>query len=109
MREEDFLFLARFARRMGGIALSEGKGAKLEERLRPVAQRFGLRDGAALVTQLKLGHEALAEAVIEALTVSETSFFRDAAMFARLRDKILPALMTARTHEKRLRIWSAGC
>jgi len=109
MREEDFLFLARLARRMGGLALHDGKGAKLEERLKPVTQRFGLRDGAALVAQLRLGHEALAGAVLEALTVSETSFFRDAAMFARLRDEILPALMAARSGEKRLRIWSAGC
>jgi len=62
-----------------------------------------------LVAQLRLGHEALAEAVLEALTVSETSFFRDAAMFARLRDEILPALLAARSAEKRLRIWSAGC
>jgi len=109
MHDEDFLFLARLARRMGGLALNDGKGAKLEERLKPLAQRFGLRDGAALVAQLRLGHEALAGAVLEALTVSETSFFRDAAMFARLRDEILPALMAARSGKRRLRIWSAGC
>ena len=109
MMDEDFLFLARLARRMGGLALNDGKGAKLEERLKPLAQRFGLRDGAALVAQLRLGHEALAGAVLEALTVSETSFFRDAAMFARLRDEILPALMAARSGKRRLRIWSAGC
>ncbi|HEY2837048.1 MAG TPA: protein-glutamate O-methyltransferase CheR [Rhizomicrobium sp.] len=109
MNDEDFLFLARLARRMGGLALNKGKGAKLEERLQPVAQRFGLRDGAALMAQLKLGHEALAGAVLEALTVSETSFFRDAAMFARLRDEILPTLVAARSGERRLRIWSAGC
>jgi len=107
MTEEDFLFLARLARRRGGLALSEGR--KLEQRLKPVALRFGLRDSAALAAQLRLGHEALAEAVVEALTVNETSFFRDAAVFARLRDEVLPDLMTARRGEKRLRIWAAGC
>ena len=55
MTEEDFLFLARLVRRLGGLALNEGKGAKLEERLKPVVQRFGLRDGASLVAQLRLG------------------------------------------------------
>ena len=109
MTEEDFLFLARLVRRLGGLALNEGKGAKLEERLKPVVQRFGLRGGAALVAQLRLGHEALAGAVTEALTVNETSFFRDASVFARLRDEVLPTLMMARRHEKRLSIWSAGC
>ena len=107
MRDEDYLFIARLARRRGGLALS--RGIKLEERLKPVLQCFGLSTAASLVTQLKLGHEALAGAVIEALTVNETSFFRDAATFARLRDEILPSLMAARRHEKRLRIWSAGC
>ena len=109
MTEEDFLFLARLARRRGGLALGEGRGAKLEQRLKPVALRFGLRNLAALMAQLKLGHEPLADAVVEALTVNETSFFRDVEIFARLRDEILPALMAARRDERRLRIWSAGC
>ena len=109
MKEEDFLFLARLVRRRGGLALNQGKGAKLEQHLKPVVQRFGLRDMPALVAQLRLGHAALAEAVTEALTVNETSFFRDAAMFVRLRDETLPALIAARGDVKRLRIWSAGC
>ena len=109
MNDKDFLFLARLARRLGGLALTQGKGAALEQRLMPVAQRFGLRDGTDLVAQLRLGHEALADAAIEALTVNETSFFRDAPVFARLRSEILPALMMARRGERRLGIWSAGC
>ena len=109
MREEDFLFFARLVRRRGGLALSDRNSVKLEQRLKPVLQRFGLGTIGALAAQLRLGHEALAEAVTEALTVNETSFFRDAAIFARLRDEILPALMAARRREKRLRIWSAGC
>jgi len=109
MTEDDFLFLARLVRRRGGLALGDRNGAKLEERLRPVVQRFGLGNVGALVAQLRFGHEALAEAATEALTVNETSFFRDAAMFERLRDETLPALMSARGREKRLRIWSAGC
>ena len=109
MTEEDFLFLARLVRRMGGLSVSEGKGAKLEARLKPVLQRFGLRDEAALVAQLRLGHETLANAVTEAFTVNETSFFRDRAAFRRLKHEILPARMAARRDEKRLRIWSAAC
>jgi chemotaxis protein methyltransferase CheR len=109
MPEQDFLFLARLARRRAGLILQEGKGAKLEARLKPVLRRFGLRDMAALTAQLRLGHEALADEVVEALTVNETSFFRDAAMFRALRDTVLPARMVARRGEKRLRIWSAAC
>jgi chemotaxis protein methyltransferase CheR len=109
MTDEDYLFLARLARRRGGLDLPEGRGAKLEWRLKPVLQRFGLGDVSALIAQLKLGHETLAEAVVEAFTVSETSFFRDKPVFERLGNEILPGLMAAPRREKRLGIWSAAC
>jgi chemotaxis protein methyltransferase CheR len=44
------------------------------------------------------------------LSVGETYFFRDAAVFDALEHKVLPALIAARRKSgKRLRIWSAGC
>lgn len=109
MRQEDFLFLARLVRRRSGVVLSEGKGEWLEQRLKPVMRRFGFRDLAALLKDLRLGHDALAAAVTEAMTVNETSFFRDAHQFARLKDQVLPPLLAAHGRRKRLRLWSAAC
>lgn len=109
MTEEDFLFLARLVRRRGGLVLSGGKSAALEQRLMPVMRRFGFRDPDVLTASLRLGHDALAAAVTEALTVNETSFFRDPHQFARLKHQLLPQLLAARRDEKRLRIWSAAC
>jgi chemotaxis protein methyltransferase CheR len=109
MTSEDFLFLARLVRRRGGLVLTDGKGAALERRLAPVMRRFGFRDPGALMKELRLGDETLSAAVTEAVTVNETSFFRDADQFARLRQQVLPQLLAARAQEKRLRIWSAGC
>lgn len=43
------------------------------------------------------------------LTIGETYFFRDAAIFELLQTQILPQLIAARRPEKQLRIWSAGC
>jgi chemotaxis protein methyltransferase CheR len=44
------------------------------------------------------------------LSVGETYFFRDSAVFDALEHKVLPALIAARRKSgKRLRIWSAGC
>lgn len=44
------------------------------------------------------------------LSVGETYFFRDTAMFAALEQEVLPRLIAARRATgKRLRIWSAGC
>jgi chemotaxis protein methyltransferase CheR len=109
MTADDFLFLARLVRRRSGLVLSEGKGDWLERRLKPVMRRFGFRDSAALFKDLRLGHETLAAAVAEAMTVNETSFFRDAHQFTRLKDQVLPQLLAARRGEKRLKLWSAAC
>jgi chemotaxis protein methyltransferase CheR len=51
------------------------------------------------------------QAVIDALTVGETNFFRQPGWFAQLESQILrPAIERRRiSGPKRLRIWSAGC
>lgn len=109
MRREDFDFLARLARRRAGLSLPPDRGALVAQQLQPVMRRFDFRDVGAMVADLRLGHPALAEAAVEALTVGETSFFRDAALFARLEGKVLPRLLAARIATRHLRIWSAGC
>lgn len=109
MTPEDFDFLARVLRRRSGLSLNISKMGLLERRLSPVMRRFGFKDVSGLVQELRLGREALADAVTEAMTIGETSFFRDEALFARLKDDVLPSLLYARRKQKRLRVWSAGC
>ncbi len=46
--------------------------------------------------------------LIAKLTIGETSFFRDQDQYAAIRDLILPDILK-RNHDRRLRIWSAGC
>jgi len=106
---EDFSFLARLLRRRSGLVLSPAKLDLVERRLAPVMRRFGFRDAGGLVKELRLGRETLAAAVTEAMTVNETSFFRDAAVFTHFKSVLLPRLLKARAAEKRLRIWSAAC
>jgi chemotaxis protein methyltransferase CheR len=50
----------------------------------------------------------LHRAVAEAITINETTFFRDHRMFEVLRDVILPRLMDANSAQRELRIWSAA-
>ena len=45
----------------------------------------------------------------EALTINETSFFRDKTLFQTFADQLLPRLVAARADTRRLRIWCAGC
>ena len=48
-------------------------------------------------------------AIAEAMTINETSFFRDSRPFELLRTELLPALIEARRHQRVLRFWSAAC
>lgn len=107
--QEDFAFLARLLRRRCGLSLTPAKAELVERRLTPVMRRFGFKDAAGLVRELRLGQESLARAVTEAVTVHDTAFFRDARMFAHFRDVLLPAMLQARAGSKRLRLWSAAC
>ena len=109
MIPDDFAFLARLVHRRSGIVLTENRRALIERRLAGVLDRFGLKDLSQVLRELRLGSEAIASAVTEAMTVSETSFFRRSDFFHRLGAEIIPALVEARKTQKRLRIWSAAC
>ena len=47
--------------------------------------------------------------LVNAVTVNETHFFRDAAQFNALATTILPEIVKRKTSLRTLRIWSAGC
>lgn len=63
-----------------------------------------------LVQRLRLRSDpVLEQAVAEAMTINETSFFRDNRLFELLRTSLLPELIERRRPERRLRFWSAAC
>jgi chemotaxis protein methyltransferase CheR len=47
--------------------------------------------------------------LINAVTISETHFFRDTAQFNALYNQIMPQIIERKRHLRTLRIWSAGC
>ncbi len=109
MSPESFAFIAGLVKSRSGLVLTPDKGYMLETRLGPLLKRDGLASLDALATRLRDPRSApLAEAVTEALTTNESSFFRDGKPFDHLR-KVLPALARARPAGAALRIWSAAC
>jgi chemotaxis protein methyltransferase CheR len=52
---------------------------------------------------------ALEREVAEAMTINETSFFRDLRPFDLLRQELLPKIIEARRFHRMLRFWSAAC
>jgi len=109
MRQEEFAFLAEFLKRKSGLSLTQDKAALVVSRLKPVAERHGFAGVPDLIAELRHGDEALACAVVEAMTIQDTSFFRDACVFNAFRDVLLPALWLSRLTKRRLSVWSAAC
>ncbi len=106
---DDLEFLRSLIVRRSGNILTEDKSYLLESRLGPVALDCGLFDVATLVAQLRKTNDAiLADKVAEALTINETSFFRDGQPFDALRETVLPELIRKRSATRQLRIWSAA-
>src|SRR5262249_48617815 len=105
----DYGYLRRFLRERSGFGFSVDKNYLLESRLLPVARRAGLVGLAELVHRLLSNDcEALAAEVVEAMTTNESFFFRDKIPFEHFRDTIIPRLIAARSHRRRIRIWCAA-
>lgn len=105
MTPEDFDYLRKMLRERSGLVLSVDKQYLAESRLLPLARRHGFASVGELVAQLKMPSCTLATEVVDAMTTNETFFFRDKIPFELLRDSVMPALLTARSHTKRVRIW----
>jgi len=102
-------FIRKLLKQRSGLMLSAEKHYLLESRLLPIAQRRGFANLSALTHQLRVGSdEALIVEVVEAMTTNETFFFRDRIPFDHFKSFIIPSLLAARTHNKRIRIWCAA-
>jgi len=101
--------VAELVRRRVGLAFPRSKAYLVEGRLQSLARRRGQRDANALVRELDAnGSGELLQAVVEALVISETSFFRDPPVFRALGGEVLPRLAGANERHRAIRIWSAG-
>lgn len=81
-----------------------------DTRLSRLLRDQGLSHLQQLVDQLRTRPDAsLERAIAEAMTINETSFFRDSRPFELLRSTLLPRLISARRSRRRLRLWSAAC
>jgi chemotaxis protein methyltransferase CheR len=108
LSETDFTFVINLVRQRSSIDLQPGKEYLVESRLAPVARQSGDRDLNALVGRLRQGDRDLTEAVVDALTTNETSWFRDSHPFQAFAGLLLPQAAT-RAIGSTLNIWSAAC
>ncbi len=105
-----FEYICDLVREKSAIVLEPSKTYLVESRLNPVARANGLDSIEALVDALRRPNSTkLTQAVIEAMTTNETSFFRDLHPFEALKSEILPKLISLRSRERVLNIWSNAC
>ena len=105
-----FALMQRFLRETSGLALDDDKRYMIEDRLKPLmlAANIATLDDLAFCLHGDNRSE-LARVVAETLTINETSFFRDKTLFSVFSDLLLPRLIAARSEQRSLRIWCAGC
>lgn len=103
----DFAFVTTMVRQRSAIDLQPGKEYLVESRLAPVVRSIGESDLSALVARLRRGDEVLSDAVVDALTTNETSWFRDHHPFQAFTEYLLPEIL--RPPSRNLTIWSAAC
>ena len=107
------LELTKLIHRLSGLAIGGDKAYLVRHRLAPLVRRHGLETFEQFLHKLQAkGSTHLQDAVVEAITTKETSFFRDPWLYDALLQQVLPALAAALQRggggRHRVRIWSAG-
>jgi chemotaxis protein methyltransferase CheR len=107
--DQDYDYLREVVLEQSANLIDRSRNALFDTRLKPIASLSGAANLEDFVNMLKAGKPAhLYRAVAEAMTINETSFFRDIAPFQMLRQVVFAQLIEQRTEKRRLRIWSAA-
>ena len=105
----DFDYICELVYKRSAIVLDSGKEYLVQSRLVSVASQHGCASLAELVTRLRTQPSGiLPQAVIEAMTTNETSFFRDLHPFEALKKTVIPELLAKRGSDPHLTIWCAA-
>ena len=108
--EIDYGYLRRLVLGHSQNVLDPSRDYLFVPRLSRLLRDQGMSGLEELVEHLRTHRDhALERAVAEAMTINETSFFRDQRPFELLRTELLPGLIERRRAAQELRFWSAGC
>jgi len=109
-RAADYSYLRQLVFEQSQNVLDPSRDYLFETRLAKLLHNQGMTHVEELIQHLRLKRDpALERSIAEAMTINETSFFRDSRPFELLRTELLPALIEARRNARTLRIWSAAC
>ena len=107
--ETDYAYLRRVVMAQSCNRPEPLRNTHFDSRLAPVIREAGVASLKDLVSMLRNQPSTpLHRAVAEAMTINETSFFRDVSPFETLRTTVLPELIRRNAERRTLRIWSAA-
>jgi len=107
--DASFERIRQFVSENTGIVLTDKKKDMVYGRLSKRVRKGGFGSFDAFCDALEAGDEIEQEFMINAITTNLTAFFRENHHFEYLADTLIPELVEKKGHNKRLRIWSAGC
>ena len=108
LSDAEFAIIAREVKARSGALITRDMMGAAEMRLQPIARRENFASVGELIAAARIRPDgSFWTQITDALALSETRFFRDRQIFARLTSEIIPGALTRRGHE-RVRIWCPG-
>jgi chemotaxis protein methyltransferase CheR len=105
----DYGYLRQLVFGLSQNVLDPSRDYLFETRLTTLLRNQGMTQLEELVQYLKLRKNPVLErSIADAMTINETSFFRDGRPFELLRTELLPKLIESRGPMHALRFWSAA-
>lgn len=105
----DYGYLRQLVFGLSQNVLDPSRDYLFETRLTKLLRNQGMTQLEELIQHLKVRKNPVLErSIAEAMTINETSFFRDGRPFELLRTELLPKLIEARRPLRSLRFWSAA-
>jgi len=106
---EELQTLAEILLQRSGFSLSLYKEAYIQRRIATRVRALGCQNIASYLTRLDQDEGEL-QALLAALTIHVSQFFRNPSVFQLLEQKVFPELLKKARSEKRpLQLWSVGC
>jgi chemotaxis protein methyltransferase CheR len=106
----EYDYIRTLVKRSSAMVLDDGKEYLIQARLANLVRQEGVPTIEQLVAKLRERPDSpLHSRVVEAMTINETSFFRDVNPFEVLKKHVFPALQKLRGATRTLNIWSAAC
>jgi chemotaxis protein methyltransferase CheR len=107
--DEDFQFIRDMVVSHAGIKLADSKREMVYGRLSRRLRQVGLASFAEYCALLQEKPDEELGSLINAITTNLTSFFREKYHFEYMADTLGPLFEKTKVHDRRVRIWSAGC